>query len=400
MSKKIESILNKATDQYKITMADNGEHSRHDLVRESILDDIVDEFAEKLRYFTMHQLNKINADLSKEIRLATQEQLAAQQEEGLVNNELSAQIKIDEFKEQIITRAITIKQDYQKQYSHPFEKNILDHGLFNASTPNEKTLSTMRTDEGIIEHTKDGFRRIYYRNENGYLLSSYDTKIFIGLMKLWEEKGKQSKFSFDFIDLIHVTESENSGRQYQYIENSIDNLAKMKIVMEEYMDPKSGKRTRTKIHSPITDAEIIRDPHNRINRVEIEFNHHLHDSLIAGHFIKINISLFNDLANSTSKHLYLYLSTAISDAEDTLSLIDMDKLIEHLGIFSSSRAKCIKQIKDAFAELQDYHVIKSFEVIKHKNRQKYISFIPSDWFVKEKITPLLESGDNHYFFEK
>ena len=64
--------------------------------------------------------------------------------------------KVFENKINLLEKAISLKQQYQKQPTHEVERNIIDHGLLYASTPNEKTLEKIRTKDGIIELHKKG----------------------------------------------------------------------------------------------------------------------------------------------------------------------------------------------------------------------------------------------------
>lgn len=243
----------------------------------------------------------------------------------------------------ILAKAIEVKQEYQKQFTHPIERNFIGHGVFSSTTPNQETLKKIRTSEGIVEQVRDGFRKLYYRNENGNLLTTYDTKVFIGLLKLWETRGKNREIIFEFKELLHEIESDLSGGEYTTVAKSLENLARTSIIMEEYLDPSTGKKTRTRIHHPIQNADIIYTK----GRAEatIEFNNYLHDSLLAGNYVLINMGLFNDLATPTSKNLYLYIVNELSREDNR---VEIDPLIEHLGLHASTRTKAINMIKDAF----------------------------------------------------
>lgn len=281
--------------------------------------------------------------------------------------------KVFENKINLLEKAISLKQQYQKQPTHEVERNIIDHGLLYASTPNEKTLEKIRTKDGIIELHKKGFRRLFYRNENGSLLTPYDMKVFIGLFRLWGINGKNIKFAFSFSELADVIYAEKSGGEYATIEKSLNNLAATSMIMEEYFSPKTGKRTRTVTHNPISNAIVDAEKQS----AAIMFNQYLHESLEAGYVVHISMALYNDLASPTSKSLYLTISNRLQDQEYSM---DIDTLIAHIGLHSNTRSKAVVTIKESLQELKEYGFLNDFDFIyRNGNIAKKVIFTPSEW---------------------
>ncbi|MEW9673587.1 hypothetical protein [Ammoniphilus sp. 3BR4] len=384
MSKKIENILDKAVPKL---IDKKRELSLFDIyVIEAELDKELDDVVKKLKNCNMRELTKVKEKINDQLINLMREYIDSNGK----NEELVSYQENLDMQQKVISKTIETKQLYQKQFTHPVEKNVFRHGLFRSSTPNETTLQRIRTDKGIIEEVRNGFRKLYYRNENGYYLTTYDSKVFIGLLKLWEMKGKERAFHFQFKELLKVIESDLAGGEYNLLSKSLDNLARTSIIMEEYLDATSGKKTRTRIHHPIQNADIIYT--SGTAEAHIEFNNYLHDSLLAGNYVLINMGLFNDLATPTSKNLYLYIVNELSEHERNILI---DPLIEHLGIVASTRTKAVNMIKEAFAELKDFDVIKDYDVIKAGRFYKEFTFVPSDWLKNQPI--IIEERSNITF---
>lgn len=347
---------------------------------EQQIDFEINNIAEKIRYTNMREINKVDSSLNQELVKVVKENYSsngqASEEQKHLEQELEMKIKI-------IKRVIDIKKSYQKKFAHPVERNIIEHGLFDSSSPTNDTLKRMRTSEGIIERYKNGFRRLYYRNDNGNFLTSFDSRVLIGIMKIWQDKGKNKVFEFDFKDLLNAIELDLNGGNYGTIAKSVDNLARTQIIMEEYLDPKNKKRTRTKIHHPIQNADI-----DTVNyRVHIHLNDLLHNSLEAGNYVNISMALFNDLANDTSKNLYMFIVNYIPSQSKGEQLLEIEPLIEHLGINSSTKTKKINLIKDALEELKSYDILKSWDVKKVGRSYKFVQFEESAWLRNTNLIP-------------
>jgi predicted transcriptional regulator len=387
LSKKIESILNNSIPSLiKRRMYLEEIYETNHAIELQLDKDLSDE-SQKLRYCSMRDLIKVKDKMGEELIRVIKE-LMDQQTKGEVDQELlEAQNRI-EIATKLLLKTIENKREYQQHFTHPVERNIIEHGVFSSTTPTEKTLAKMRTKEGSLEQTRNGFRKLYYKNENGSLLTTYDTKVFIGILKLWEIKGRNSIVSFKFTDLLKEIESDITGGDYKALEKSLYNLATTSIIMEEFKDPHSKKRVKTKIHNPIINAEINHEYGTA--EAKMELNPYIHQSLLAGNYIKINMGLFNDLARPISKNLYIFIVNKVPDDE---RIIPIDPLIEHLGVQGSTRTKCVNAIEDAFQELKDFNVIKDFKLIKKGRFYTEFSFVPSDWLNKQAIVSSIENTE-------
>jgi hypothetical protein len=341
----------------------------------------IDIIAEKIRYTNMREINKVESSLNQELVKVVKENYSTTKPASEEHKYLEQEI---EMKIHIIKRVIDIKKSYQKKLAYPVERNIIEHGLFDSSSPTNDTLKRMRTSQGIIERYKNGFRRLYYRNDNGNFLTSFDCRVLIGIMKIWQDKGEEKEFDFDFKDLLKVIELDLNGGNYGTIAKSVDNIARTQIIMEEYLEPKTKKRTKTTIHHPIQNAEIDTVDY----KVHIHLNDLLHNSLKAGNYVNISMALFNDLANDTSKNLYMFIINYIpSQQSKGEQLLEIDPLIEYLGINASTKTKKINLIKDALEELKSYDILKSWEVSKVGRTYKYVRFEESTWLRETTLIP-------------
>lgn len=344
---------------------------------ESKVSVFIDEISKKLINYSTRDLRLAQQELVQRLSSILKENL---KNIGINNHEPEKihEQNIIEYQLKIIEATIHNKQQYQKQFTHPVERNLIDHGLFSTTVPNQKTLKQMRTPEGIIQYEKQGCRKLYYRNDNGNLLTPYDAKVLIGIFKLWMHKGKNRLFSFKFKELLKELHSEPSGGEYELVAKSLENIAQTSIIMEEYFNPKSGKRTKTSIFNLIQNAEI--DHIN--NKATVELNNYLHESLAGGNYIKINMSLFNDLATPTSKNLYLNI---INKLPEDIRYVEIDTLIKHLDLHSSTRTKALTLIKQAFEELKIFNVIDSFEIERRGRKAVKIFFTPTEWLDKQEV---------------
>ena len=204
-------------------------------------------------------------------------------------------------------------------------------------------------------------------------MTPYDMKVFIGLFRLWGINGKNIKFAFSFSELADVIYAEKSGGEYATIEKSLNNLAATSMIMEEYFSPKTGKRTRTVTHNPISNAIVDAEKQS----AAIMFNQYLHESLEAGYVVHISMALYNDLASPTSKSLYLTISNRLQDQEYSM---DIDTLIAHIGLHSNTRSKAVVTIKESLQELKEYGFLNDFDFIyRNGNIAKKVIFTPSEW---------------------
>lgn len=287
-------------------------------------------------------------------------------------------INFIEYQIKIISQTITYKKEYHKKFDSIIERNLISHALFSSSTPNRSTLATIRNQDGSLDFIRSGFKNLYYKNTNGIILTTYDYRIFIGLLKLWEQKGRNKKITFEFKELLKAVNRELNGGEYKAISNSIDNIVNTSIIMEEFSTPHRIKG-RTPKFNPIESAQNF---YPEQNLATIVLNNYLLESLLNGNYINISLMLFNDLNLTTSKILYINVLKMISE---NITLVAIDKLIEQLGLYSNTRHKALSIIINALRELVEFNVLKSFDIEKRGRVPLNIHFFPTEWVQNRAI---------------
>ncbi|MEK5358268.1 hypothetical protein [Paenibacillus sp. FSL L8-0709] len=307
---------------------------------------------------------------------------------------LSLQMKLFE-------KAIEMKKiENQKAPKHPVENNLLEHGYFGAVTPTKATIKA-KWKTGVIQQQRNGFRAIYYENDRGEFLTSYDTRVFIGLFRLWLDQGKPEIVSFEFSDLAKVLEMDSNGGDYIRIYESLLTISRTQITMMECYDPTNKISRRTIHHHPLNTLEFIArqgEEPGRERAAEITFHEILQANLLAGNYLLINMVLYNDLQKPISKTLYLTLMNAVHKG---VRSFEVDRLCEHLNLqTTSNRTQTVTALVEAFQELKDISVLSSFETITGARRSlKFIEFEPSDWVIKQnqsQLSSMHESVSDSY----
>lgn len=296
-------------------------------------------------------------------------------------NDQVAQQKL-EFKRNIVELALQLRK---KEYTNrnnmtPVERNYAEAPIFASTLPTSKTLIELREENGIIQEKRTAYRQISYRSQD--MLSQYDFKVFTGLQRLWEIKGKNQEFSFHINDLITIIEGENSGGTQTIVYNSLHKLFTTDIFFEDYYDPELKIKMDTEWHHLINNVrfEYEDNEQNRIKQVKIQFNKYLHKGLLSGNYVRINMSLYQDLNSSTSKLLYPVIASLITERTE----FEIEDLINVLGLNRISRKEALKKIRSAFDNFIEAGIIERYFPIQVPNGQSYKSYIvePSKTFLE------------------
>jgi hypothetical protein len=285
-----------------------------------------------------------------------------------------------------IELAIQLKREYRKQYnSHILEKNLIQGGVFLSGTPHAATMNKL-TGGDILELERRGFRPMVYKNDNGAILNSYDTRVLIGLFKLWVTQGKNKQIQFEFKDLAEAMVTKPSGGEYRLIHESLKNIAATWVEYKEYFDPNSSNYYSATIqHRPINSlawiARTKEEEGGKERAAIISFHDVLHESLLAGNYVFINMVIYNELPTSYARLIYLNILDAIESGTTTFEL---DTLIDHIILKdgddeSFNRARTIRTIETCFGHLADADVITDFNLRKTGRKYTHINFVPSDW---------------------
>ncbi|MGV2885898.1 hypothetical protein [Paenibacillus taichungensis] len=296
-----------------------------------------------------------------------------------------------------IELAIQLKREYRKQYnSHILEKNLIQGGVFLSGTPHAATMNKL-TGGDILELERRGFRPMVYKNDNGAILNSYDTRVLIGLFKLWVTQGKNKQIQFEFKDLAEAMVTKPSGGEYRLIHESLKNIAATWVEYKEYFDPNSSNYYSATIqHRPINSlawiARTKEEEGGKERAAIISFHDVLHESLLAGNYVFINMVIYNELPTSYARLIYLNILDAIESGTTTFEL---DTLIDHIILKdgddeSFNRARTIRTIETCFGHLADADVITDFNLRKTGRKYTHINFVPSDWLQGHRNAVSLE----------
>lgn len=283
-----------------------------------------------------------------------------------------------------IERAIHLKREYRKQYnSHILEKNFIQGGVFLTGTPHRFTTGE------IIELERRGFRPIIYKNDNGALLNSYDTKVLIGLFKLWQTKGMKKTIHFEFKELAEAMVTKPSGGEYRLIYESLKNIAATWVEYKEYFDPNRSKFYSATIqHRPIKSlawiARTKEEEGGKERAAVVTFHEVLHESLLAENYVFINMVIYNELPTPCARLLYLNILDAISSG---ITTFEFDRLIDHLTLREEpfNRARAVQTIEASFGHLMEADVITEFTVRRTGRKKTHIDFVPADWLPKPPL---------------
>jgi hypothetical protein len=277
----------------------------------------------------------------------------------------------------IIENALAMKKQYHKKSSgeHPIERDMVQYPFISAASPKENKLKQMRNPKGFVVQERNGFRRLYYENERGTFLTMHDERVLIGLFRLWLTNGQKQTFSFDFKELAEeMFIIEPAGGEYNAILNSLKNLYATSIVMEEYTDPSSNESTSREYHRPIHTLKLIGKP-NKERAATVTFHDYVQGSMSSGNYIMINMLLYNDLKNDTTKVLYPFILSELSKNEDHY-LLDMDVMFRQFNISAENESRARSLIMNAMEELAVSAELVADPICKKLGDRYFVSFKP------------------------
>jgi len=344
--------------------------------------DDVQKIAKSLTSSNLHELKPILEKYKNKETELLKRVIHLQKTGNLTEKEHQEQVFYDLIIK-IIELAIQMKREYRKQHdSHILEKNLIEGGVFLSGAPHAARMNKL-TGGDILELERRGFRPMIYRNDNGALLNTYDTRVLIGLFKLWIDKGKREQIEFEFKELAKAMVTKPSGGEYRLIHESLRNIAATWLEYKEYFDPNISKfYSATVKHRPIKSLAWIARTEDEEGGKEraavIRFHEYLHNSLLDGNYVFINMVIYNELPTSYARIIYLNILDAIENGN---TRFDLEQLMEHIILVgeSSNRARTIKTIETSFRHLQDADVITDFNLVKSKRTFTHIDFTPSEW---------------------
>ncbi|WP_223821867.1 hypothetical protein [Paenibacillus peoriae] len=306
-----------------------------------------------------------------------------------INEEERNNIKIDDQKYlqysiigleyKTLEKALEIKKIQNRNVPDtPIETNLIEHGLFSAGSHSKKVMRTKYT-TGVVQQTRNGFRRLTYENSAGVFLGTFDARVLAGLTKLYFEKGMHQQFSFNFNELAKEMDTVPSGKEYMELYESLINISRTQIIMEEYYSPGNKVRQRTSLYHPIDTLTFVLREGEEVGReraATVSFHELIHQSLQQGNFLTMNVVLFNDFLKPTTKILYVNM---INSAAQNITSYNVETLTQHLNLQTANRSLLVSNILEAFEELKNMDVINSYEVVYGQRKSvQFINFVPGD----------------------
>jgi hypothetical protein len=300
-----------------------------------------------------------------------------------------------EYSHKIIEKAIELRKESYKKPSFPLNKNLLDHGVYFSRQQDRKKKTEIIEEPRKIIVDKNGLKKLTYQNDNGHLLTIFDTKVFLGLHKIWELNNKNIEFSFTEYQLLDILKLPKGGSSYNHLRKSLDNLYSTSVVLHEFSYDGSNKTLRTeRFHLIEGDTKDIIFRGNEdftyqpgeeemdIKSVtyNIRFSAYLQDSLNQGFVSYISLAMLEDLDIPSAQGLYLMLLSMEAINEGYYE-IDIKKIQEHIGLPSDLRPARLKEtLEKACIQLKTIDILSDYTFHKDIGKVTYLRMTPSSWF--------------------
>jgi hypothetical protein len=282
----------------------------------------------------------------------------------------------------ILDRALKNKNMYKKKSTdHPLENTLVQYPFISSSYPTESTLAKMRNN-GALEQFRDGYRRMYYRNDRGKHLTIFDERTLLGIGKIWLNRERQQSFTCEFRELAEqMFIMEPSGGDYNAILNSLHNLYATSYVSEQYLDS-SGKVREGVEFSHIFSTMGLLGKEGRERAVTIKLADFFHTNMLTGNYVNVNLFVFNDFDNNATKSLYPFVLSLLSNMREEY-VLPIDQLIRQCNINEENSSKARSIVVRAFEELAGSDIV--LDPCERKLGEEYfLYFKPPTEIGKEK----------------
>lgn len=354
----------------------------------SRLDDVIMEAVNRLQSLRIQDL--------KELELAIKSKHLQLHEENQIID--STELRKFKLSELIINQSIEKRKESHRRPSYPMNKNLLDHGVYWAGKTRKKKSPDELTFDAKIIRNKNGLKALKYQNDRGQLLSLFDTRVFLGLHKLWERKGKQKEFNFHDWELLDVINLGKSGKHYEMLDESLKTLYATSVVMQEfYFDKGKAKRIVTEqfhlLQSRGDDITLREDGKIRSTLHRIQFSDYLQGSLIGGYISQISLAMLEDLDTETAQGLYLMMNSMVLNKEGYYEL-PVETICEHIGITPDRPIRIKNTLGKACDQLLKTEIIKERTFHQDDNKITYLRLYPSEWFRSLNESESIQQSSN------
>jgi hypothetical protein len=256
----------------------------------------------------------------------------------------------------ILDNALTKKKQYKRDSNkHPIENRLVQYPFISSSYPTESTLQKMRNN-GALQQYRDGYRRMYYRNERGKHLTIYDERVLLGIGSLWLKRNRNQTFTFEFKELAaEMYILEPTGADYTAILNALNNLYATSYVSEQFLDPNGVIREGIKFSHLFADL-ALHGKDGRERAATINLGGTFQENMLAGNYVNVNLFVFNDFENNATRALYPLVLSLLSEYQEEYT-IPIDQLIRHCNISDDNYSKARGIIMKAFDELSASEIV-------------------------------------------
>lgn len=343
------------------------------------IQEIYQEGASKLQDIKMNHLERMRLSLENEKLTIENEALKNGSTE-----KLSQKLKRSVFALELIKVAIEKRDNARKQATVEVDRNLLQHGVITFAGGRRKSIKNpdaVHENARIIRFDKEGLRRLSYQNDRGQIISEFDTRVFLGLHRLWEKYGRKQSFKFTEFELLQLINVGTGGKDYEQLRESLKTLFATSVVMQTYYKKNQNTTVNTQwfhlIQSKGTTENFNK---GRLYSVEHEivFSNFLQESLEAGYVSYISLAMLEDLQTQIAQALYLTLSGEQPN-EFGYYEFPLEQIANHIYL-TDTPAKNKGAIERGCNELIQATVAEKFAIESNNKREKVLRIKPADWF--------------------
>lgn len=361
MNKKLMSILEEMTSGiYKIIST---KQSLVNSVDDMIMRMLNDKYSKVVNY-TSGDLDKAYIAIGRSINTLKEKQIKAMESGSDLHEDQLYDLTILELKMKIIDSAMFCRKEARaKKGEHPVLHKHIDYPVFSVDNPRRATLQKLQKSNGIIiEKREGGFRQLYFKNENGMLLTDYDHKVFSSLCKLCLDHGFPKEMHVGIADIIEEMKIPSpGGKDYESIRHSLMDIYNTSIVFEDSLTEDFDENTSFEYHRIF---QAFSANGKKFTNFKVLFQDYIHAALINGDFLSINMYLMNDLTMDTARSLYKVVLNEYSKEEKEVYEFEFKSLRAHIDVDRSNDHRANQSIKKALHELCASGIISNFEDVK------------------------------------
>lgn len=361
MSKKLLSILDEMTSEiYKIISMNKSLSTSVDDMIKRMLND---RYSKVVNY-TSGDLDKAYIAIGRSINTLKEKHIKAMESGVELDDDQLYDLTILELKMKIIDAAVVYRKEARaKRGEHPVLHKHIDYPVFSVDNPRRTTLEKLQKSNGIIiEKREGGYRQLYFKNENGMLLTDYDHKVFSSLCKLCLDHGFPKEMHVEIGKIIEEMKVPSpGGKDYESVRNSLMDIYNTSIVFEDSLTKDFDENTSFEYHRIF---QAFSANGKKFTSFKVLFQDYIHAALINGDFLSINMYLMNDLTMDTARSLYKVVLNEYSKEEKEVYEFEFKTLRAHIDVDRSNDHRANQSIKKALHELCASGIISNFDDVK------------------------------------